>query len=254
MRCVEADYPERYQKRLCNEIMKLSLQGHSILTASGDYGVSNPSKESEQHLERMLTFSCSCVQVASFPGDITDSGCISAAGQNQTIYNPDALSSCPWITSVGATQLYDNQTVLDRESVMQDNLGVGRELFASTGGFSNYFGTPDYQKAAVSEYLTKYEPGHPYYVADANATNIGANGGIYNRGGRGFPDVSANGAHLGAYRNGTLRHFYGTSLSSPLFASVLTLINEERTAVGKGPVGFVNAVLYASKSHAALRS
>ena len=37
---------------------------------------------------------------------------------------------------------------------------------------------------------------------------------------------------------------YHTGLSSPIFGSVLTLINEERTAVGKGPVGFVNPTLY----------
>ena len=39
--------------------------------------------------------------------------------------------------------------------------------------------------------------------------------------------------------------WYGTSLASPLFASVLTLINEERFKAGKGPVGFVNPTLYA---------
>jgi len=33
-------------------------------------------------------------------------------------------------------------------------------------------------------------------------------------------------------------------LASPLFASVLTLLNEERAAIGKGPIGFVNPVLY----------
>jgi len=145
--------------------MKLALQGHTIMVASGDYGV------------------------ASFPGDPTDSGCLSAAGQNQTIYNPDCFSSCPWVLSVGGTQLYANQTVLDAESVMQDNLGEGAELFASGGGFSNYFSAPDYQKDAVNNYLTKHDPGHPYYVANANATNIGANGGIYNRAGRAYPDV-----------------------------------------------------------------
>ena len=36
----------------------------------------------------------------------------------------------------------------------------------------------------------------------------------------------------------------GTSLSSPIFASMITMINQERTLVGKGPVGFVNPVIY----------
>jgi len=59
--------------------------------------------------------------------------------------------------------------------------------------------------------------------------------------------ISANGANFRAYTNGTDFHWYGTSLAAPLWASVLTLINEERTAVGKGPVGFVNPVFYESE-------
>ena len=41
-------------------------------------------------------------------------------------------------------------------------------------------------------------------------------------------------------------HWFGTSLSAPIWGSVITLINEERTVRGKGPVGFVNPVLYAN--------
>jgi len=216
----EADVPARYQYRQCNEIAKLVLQGHTIVLASGDYGV------------------------ASFPGDPAPHGCLSASGQNGTIYNPDFTSSCPYILSVGGSQLFANQTVLDKESVMQDNLGPGAELFSSGGGFSNRYAAPAYQKSALASYFSKHDPGHPYYVAGPNGTGVGANGGIYNRAGRGYPDVSANGANFRAYTNGTNFHWYGTSLAAPLFASVLTLINEERTAVGKGPVGFVNPVFY----------
>ncbi|EMC94319.1 hypothetical protein BAUCODRAFT_111098 [Baudoinia panamericana UAMH 10762] len=218
----EADLPELYQQRQCNEWMKLALQGHTVLIASGDYGV------------------------ASYPGDITPSGCLSGEGQNQTIYNPDFLSSCPYVTSVGATQLYANQTVLDPESVMQDNLGPGAELFASHGGFSNHYTAPAYQQPAINTYFSQHDPGLPYYVANSNASNIGANGGVYNRAGRGIPDISANGAFFRAYTDLVDYHYFGTSLAAPLFASVLTLINEERTAVGKGPIGFINPVLYAN--------
>lgn len=67
----------------------------------------------------------------------------------------------------------------------------------------------------------------------------------------GFPDVSANGANLTAYYRGGLFHaggqynFYGTSLATPIWASIVTLINEERTNLGKGPIGFINPILYA---------
>lgn len=231
----EIDLPKAYVERQCNEIMKLGLQGHSILVASGDYGV------------------------ASFPGSNNNSeGCLSGFGQNGTIYNPDFPSGCPYITAVGATQLYPNDTVNDPESAMQVNLTAlsggldpyPYEFFATGGGFSNYFTPPSYQAAAVSGYLAKDLPfqGLPYYTVNAEASNIGANGGVYNRIGRGYPDVSANGAFLLAFNNLTVENWFGTSLASPIFGSVITLINEERTNVGKGPIGFINPALYESQS------
>lgn len=60
--------------------------------------------------------------------------------------------------------------------------------------------------------------------------------------------MSANGAEYRAYLDGVDYHWYGTSLASPLWASIITLINEERTAVGKGSVGFINPTLYANPS------
>lgn len=36
----------------------------------------------------------------------------------------------------------------------------------------------------------------------------------------------------------------GTSASSPIFASLVNRIVEERLAIGKGPLGFINPVLY----------
>lgn len=234
----EVYFPKPYLERQCNEIMKLGLQGHSILVANGDYGV------------------------ASFPGSNDNKfGCLSGSGQNGTIYNPDYPVGCSYITAVGATRLYPNQTVKDTESAMQVNLtafnlvtGTGPtsapyDFFATGGGFSNISTPPSYQAAAVSNYFSEHDHGLQYHIANAEATNIGANGGVYNRAGRGYPDVSANGAFLLTYVNLTQGTFFGTSLSSPIFGSILTLINEERTAVGKGPVGFVNVVLYERKCH-----
>ncbi|KAJ5787152.1 Peptidase S8/S53 subtilisin/kexin/sedolisin [Penicillium paradoxum] len=212
----EADLPLAYTKRQCNEFMKLGLQGHSILFASGDYGV------------------------ASFPGDGSANGCL---GPDQKIFNPQYPSNCPYVTSVGGTMLYADQTVEDAESVMHADLGGSAANFSSSGGFSNYFSQPSYQRAAVEKYFKKAKLAYPSYSeinADLNTTK-----GLFNRIGRAYPDVAANGAMFPAYNGGTLHHFYGASLSSPLFASVLSLINEERLAKGKGPIGFVNPVLYA---------
>jgi tripeptidyl-peptidase I len=71
-------------------------------------------------------------------------------------------NNCPYVTAVGGTMIYPNQTVYDPESVMRVNL-TSAPYFASSGGFSNYFGQPSYQKSAVAEYFKKHDPGYPYY-------------------------------------------------------------------------------------------
>ncbi|KAL2072472.1 hypothetical protein VTL71DRAFT_11815 [Oculimacula yallundae] len=211
----EADLPAPYVRRQCNEFMKLGLQGVSILFASGDYGV------------------------ASFPGDGSASGCL---GPKQSIFNPQYPSGCPYVTSVGGSQLAPNGTVYDPEVVMQDNLGGSAVNFSSAGGFSNYFPRPTYQDGHVQTYFHRAHLTYPYY-SELNV-NVNTTAGMYNRVGRAYPDVSANGARFPSYLNGRLTHFYGASLSSPLFAAVLTLLNQERAAAGKGSIGFINPVLY----------
>jgi tripeptidyl-peptidase I len=64
--------------------------------------------------------------VAGFPHEEHNKfGCY--PGTNGKVYNPDFSSSCPYITSVGATQLYPGQTVNDPESAMQVNLTAWHE-------------------------------------------------------------------------------------------------------------------------------
>ncbi|KAK4897639.1 hypothetical protein LTR27_004785 [Elasticomyces elasticus] len=218
----EGDFPKPYVERQCNEFMKLSLQGHTILIASGDYGVAAP------------------------PGDGSPSGCLSGSGQNQTIFSAPYPNDCPWTTSVGGSMVEPNATVRDPESAFQVCSPSSGNCYSSTGGFSNYFSTPSYQKAAVAEWFANHNPGYPTYVADANASNVGEGGGIYNRAGRAVPDVAANAANMVLYVGGELSKFYGASLAAPIWGSVITLINQQRTIAGKGPVGFLNPVLYAN--------
>lgn len=220
----ELDLPKNYTARQCNEFLKLGLQGVTIILASGDLGV------------------------GGFPYDGGSLGLDGCLGENQTVYNPNWPSGCPYVTSVGATMFQPGQTIRDPESVMQVPLAATLPFsnFSTAGGFSNYFARPAYQAAAVGTYFALHDPGHPWYVADANATNIGEGGGLYNRAGRGWPDVSANGAWFQLFRNSTLGHIFGTSLAAPLFASVVTLLNQERATAGKGPIGFINPALYAN--------
>lgn len=106
----ELDAPLNYTKRECNEFLKLALQGVTFLYASGDSGV------------------------AGIPGIDSPSGCL---GKDEKVFNPN-YPSCPYVTLVGATRLYENQTVLDKESAAQAVFHDG-SLFGSGGGFANYF-------------------------------------------------------------------------------------------------------------------
>lgn len=77
------------------------------------------------------------------------------------------------------------------------------------------------------------------------APNYGPN--VYNDTGvaRGFPDVSAIGDDVAIVFNGTTYSVGGTSASAPIFAGIVTLLNEARLAVNKTAVGFLNPTLYA---------
>ena len=52
------------------------------------------------------------------------------------------------------------------------------------------------------------------------------------------------GDNIATYIGGKFVLSGGTSASSPIFASLVNRIVEERIRAGKGPVGFINPVLY----------
>ncbi|KAI4864437.1 subtilisin-like protein [Hypoxylon rubiginosum] len=129
--------------------------------------------------------------------------------------------NCPFVTSVGATMLLPNGT----QAV------AGDEGWASSGGFSRYFPAPEYQKSIISTYFQKHDPGRS---------------SMYNSSGRGFPDISALGKNVAVAVLGELGVSDGTSAATPIIGAMFNRINEERLAVGKSTVGFVNPVLYAN--------
>ncbi|PSR82034.1 peptidase S8/S53 domain-containing protein [Coniella lustricola] len=143
---------------------------------------------------------------------------------NGTRYSPSFPETCPYITAVGATTLLGNDTSSGEQAVTS---------FGSGGGFSNVFALPSYQASAVANFMDKYAP------------NYGPN--VYNDTGiaRGFPDVSAIGDDVAIVFNGTTYSVGGTSASAPIFAGIVTLLNEARLAVNKTAVGFLNPTLYA---------
>jgi tripeptidyl-peptidase-1 len=84
------------------------------------------------------------------------------------------------------------------------------------------FLAPDYQADAVAAFLT------------AQGTT---NKGLFNASGRGYPDVSAQGENVQIVSGGTTEGVDGTSCSSPIFASVIGLLNDQLIAAGNSPLG-----------------
>ncbi|KAJ7457796.1 family S53 protease-like protein [Mycena latifolia] len=128
-------------------------------------------------------------------------------------------ASCPFLTSVGSTA------------------GFAPEIAAnfSGGGFSNFFAAQEYQTAAVSNFL---------------ATVPSDFAGIFNKTGRGYPDVSVQGVNFEIVGDGQTVVGSGTSASSPSFAAVIALINDRLVASGKPVLGFLNPFLYSQASTA----
>ncbi|KAK3680269.1 hypothetical protein LTR78_000647 [Recurvomyces mirabilis] len=205
---IEGALPRFYQERQCREWMKLALQGVSVIFASGDSGVANRYNSG---------YNNTCM-------DPTDS----FVDQFGTRFSPGFPNNCPYITNVGATTLQNSSIYGGEQAVASPN---GATSYYSGGGFSDVFERPSWQDKAVKNYLKKYSPNYSEHV--------------FNHSGRAYPDVAAIGLKVATvYLNQTLG-VGGTSASAPIFASVITLLNEERLGQGKGPIGFLNPIIYA---------
>ncbi|KAK8079652.1 hypothetical protein PG997_007470 [Apiospora hydei] len=110
-----------------------------------------------------------------------------------------------------------------------DRAGQHYGAYTSGGGFSNYFEAPKYQKQVTEA-----------YVKSLNGTFDG----LYNKKGRGYPDISAQGMYFAYFYNGTEGTISGTSASCPLTGGIISLLNDARIASGMPPMGFLNPWIY----------
>ncbi|CAF0888435.1 unnamed protein product [Didymodactylos carnosus] len=211
---------EIYIRRTNIEFMKLSMRGISILAASGDAGANG------------FGFEENCTN---------------------KIFYPEYPGACPYLTSVGATELidteYNNSEKLpracsviiphsNRNATLAHCISNGTEVavdtgyagFTSGGGFSTYISQPVYQKRAVKKYfkLMKCQPPPS----------------MYNRRNRGFPDVSAIGARGFYVINGTYQIWGGISMSAPLWAGIVSILNSYSLKRTTKTLGFLNPLLY----------
>ena len=173
--------PPSYAYTVCDLFSQIAARGVTVVVSSGDAGSGS---------------NCSVVNPAKL------------------LYAPDFTSSCPFVTSVGATRYVEPEKVVS----------------FSGGGFSNLFARPAYQDATVQNYLDTYaDPAYKQY---------------YNTSGRAYPDVSAQGVYYHVIVEGEDVPESGTSASAPTFAAVVALLNSDRISNGLPPFGLLNPWLY----------
>ena len=200
-----------YVSRTNLEYVKMGLRGVTVTVSSGDAGA---------------------------PGR-TNEGC-SMGGAGVEAVNPAFPGSSPYITSVGATYLVSNNTDTNWQTPLCQKYGCAEGVVERTcnfedtgwtagGGFAIYNETrPTWQYEAVEKYLK-------------SGAKMPEN---FQRNGRGYPDVAALGHNCPVVSGGELMGVDGTSCSSPVFASLITLLNDYQVSKGKPKLGFVNPVLY----------
>lgn len=126
----EQTVPIEYAKRVCSSFAQLGARGVSLLFSSGDHGAGNAAGNDA-------------------------SLCISNDGKNTTKFLPSFPASCPYVTTVGATQGFQPETAAFRPANSLGPDGKLHAYYASGSGFSDYFPRPSYQDLAVKGYLKK---------------------------------------------------------------------------------------------------
>jgi tripeptidyl-peptidase I len=209
-----------YLARSDVEFMKLAARRITIIIASGDTGA----------------------------GDL---GAPPMSEPTCNVLHPDWPSQSPYVLAIGSTTVspnaepvcYLNSTVggfdCDQNPLGEIVASLDQGIFFTTGGgFSTFTARPAYQDVAVSSYLAKAKAAGvlpPDNVWSTNNT-------------RGYNDAVAVGHNLMVKQQGKYIYVDGTSASAPIFAGVLTLLNDLRLNAGKTALGFANPVLYAAAS------
>jgi kumamolisin len=129
-------------------------------------------------------------------------------------------ASSPYVLACGGTQL-----MLAKGKHHEDvwNMSLAQSS-ATGGGVSEVFAAPAWQRA---------------HAIDVTSVNTGKSGRV-------VPDVAAlaAGGDWTIFESGRSVVGGGTSAVAPLWASLIALANQKRSAAGKKPLGFINRRLY----------
>lgn len=193
-----------------------AAKGDTVFASAGDFGTTNFSK---LHRES---------GVFNFP----------------TVNWP---TSSPWVTSAGGTQLQLGWTWSPTSDVPFDAKGN------PTPGYFNWVSGGTSETVWNESWGPIATGGGPSSIYGAQAFQ-GAQQSMIGRNARGVPDLAWNAAVNGGVLvfmtafpnvNGSGWFIFGgTSAASPQLAGVVALANAARTDLHKGPIGYLNPVLY----------
>ncbi|EGC34780.1 hypothetical protein DICPUDRAFT_152956 [Dictyostelium purpureum] len=204
-----------YMARSEIEFQKVALRGITIVIASGDSGAGDLGGEP------MSTDNCNTLH-ADWP---SNSPYVTSVGS--IYFTPYAVPICYEPTSAGGVNCQSNTI---------GEVGVSLDygmLWSSGGGFSNFTTTAFYQEDFVSSYIEKL-----------NELNVVPPSNIWNSKGRAYPDFSSVGHNLYVINGGEWLSVDGTSASAPIFAGMITILNDIRLNAGLPALGFINPLFY----------
>lgn len=221
------------------EFMQAAAEGMSVLFASGDCGDSTPCGQS----------------IGSGSWQATSPYVTAVGGTTLGLKNASGEKS-DWGWGTYYTNFNDAE-ILDGGRQVTDQGWLTPFLFGagSGGGPSLIMLEPSYQKKVVPELLatqTYLSDGLPVpldpprrVTPDISMVGDGSTGFLVGETGTIYsPPLDPGCVKLSETTEYCESSDGGTSVSSPLFAGVLALVNERRFSNGGGPIGFANPALY----------
>jgi len=157
-----------------------------------------------------------CQSAAALGVTITVASGDSGSSDGTSSTAVDFPASSPHVLACGGTKISANGTRLSQEIVWDDQSQGGG---ATGGGFSTHFAVPSWQNGTLPS---------------------GSKG-------RGVPDVAGDASPESGYHvlvDGEQEVIGGTSAVAPLWAGLITLVNQQLASQGAQTAGFINTAIY----------
>ena len=155
--------------------------------------------------------------------------------------NPVFPGSSPWVLSVGGIFIVSSNITRNWTTDLCKNYSCATGNIESPSNF-NYLGwttgggfaiyNTEKEQKWQKDFITKYlESGIPLPST-------------FSREGRGYPDISSVSHNCPVIDSNEIMAIDGTSCSSPIIASIISIINNHQLSKNKSKVGFFNPLLY----------